>query len=81
MKYDNGLMLDNQADYDTFAHTHGVTYESKWHKVKVKDRRQEGNKERRLGIGSPSKCHFGSEWSATLNTTDVTLQTDISCLI
>lgn len=70
MKYYNGLMVDNQADYYTFVHIckHTHTLSGK----KVKENR---NKEKKgtLGIGRPTKCHFASEWTESLNTIDVTL--------
>lgn len=34
-----------------------------------------------LGIGRPTKCHFASEWTETLNTIDVIHHTDVWRLI
>lgn len=42
MKYDNGLMLDNQADYYTLMRTHASTHTyTEWQKVKEDDREKE----------------------------------------
>lgn len=42
MKYDNGLMLDNQADYYRLVHARVQihTY-TEWHKVKEEERESE----------------------------------------